>query len=110
MSKFDTYMQYDKDMSTTLLLLILISWSPAGAAIGGTLMSLFGWFLLIILLALIWEYKVYIFGVIFSLIAIFVIKAIISDYLKYKDETPEEREERLKTNRMIEKWRKDNNF
>ncbi len=97
-------------MSLYLLALLLLLSSSGGIAIGGALMSLFGWLLLVILLVLIWEYKLYIFLFILSILAIIFIKQIISDYFKYKDETPEERGERLKTNKMIEEWRKRNNF
>lgn len=97
-------------MSLYLLALLLLLSGSGGIAIGGALMSLFGWLLLVILLVLIWEYKLYIFLFILSILAIIFIKQIISDYFKYKDETLEERGERLKTNKMIEEWRKRNNF
>ena len=97
-------------MSLYLLALLLLSSGTSGLAVGGALMSLFGWILLVILLALIWEYKLYIFLFILSVLAIIFFRQIISDHYKYKDETPEEKEERLKTNKMIEEWRKRNNF
>jgi len=97
-------------MSINLLLLCLLLSGSGGLAIGGALAGLFGWLFLVIALVLIWEYKAYIFLFILSIIAIVFVKQIISDYLKYKDETPEEKEERLKTNRMIKEWRKRNNF
>lgn len=43
------------------------------------------------------------------LIGIFIfliLIAILTDWIKYKDETPEEKLERLKTQTMIENWRK----
>ena len=42
------------------------------------------------------------------LLVFFVLVAIayITDYLKYKDETEEERAERLKLEEMLDKWRK----
>lgn len=42
------------------------------------------------------------------LLVFFVLVAIayIIDYLKYKDETEEERAERLKLEEMLDKWRK----
>ena len=73
-------------------------------------MSIISWLLLIIALVFIWEYKVYVFLFFVSIIALLFIKLIISDYLKYKDETQEERKERLKTSKMTEEWRKRNNF
>ena len=97
-------------MSLNLLLLCLLLSGSGGLAIGGALMSMFGWISLIILLVLVWEYKSYIFLFFLSVVVIIAVKQIISDYFKYKDETPEEKEERLKTNRMIEEWRKRNRF
>ena len=97
-------------MSLQLLALIILLSASGGLAIGGALMSLIGWFSIIILLVLIWEYKVYIFLAIFFIIAIKLIKSAISDYLKYKDETEKQKDERLKTIRMIKEWRKRNNF
>ena len=97
-------------MSINLLLLCLLLSGSGGLAIGGVLASLFGWLFLVIALVLIWEYKLYIFLFILSVIAIIFVKQIIFDYLKYKDETREEKEERLKTNKMIKEWRKRNNF
>ena len=40
------------------------------------------------------------------LVSLLLCIAFIVDYLKYKDETPQERAERLKTEQMIEDWRK----
>lgn len=97
-------------MSLSALLILLLLSGSGGIAVGGAIMSFLGWVFIIILLALIWEYKFYIFLVISSVIGILVIKRIISDHNKYKDETPEEREERLKTNKMIDEWKKRNNF
>ncbi len=97
-------------MSLSALLILLLLSGSGGIAVGGAIMSFLGWVFIIILLALIWEYKFYIFLVIASVIGILVIKRIISDHNKYKDETPEEREERLKTNKMIDEWKKRNNF
>lgn len=37
---------------------------------------------------------------------VLVVIAYITDYLKYKDETEEERTERLKLEEMLDKWRK----
>lgn len=37
---------------------------------------------------------------------VLVVIAYIIDYLKYKDETEEERAERLKLEEMLDKWRK----
>lgn len=39
-------------------------------------------------------------------VVLFVIAIIIINYLKYKDETEEERAERLKLEEMLDKWRK----
>ncbi len=97
-------------MSLSALLILLLLSGSGGIAVGGAIMSFLGWVFIIILLALIWEYKFYIFLVISSVIGVLVIKRIISDHNKYKDETPEEREERLKTNKMIDEWKKRNNF
>ena len=97
-------------MSLYLLLLCLLFTGTGGIAIGGAIMSLIGWILLGTLLVLIWEYKLYIFLFITSVVIIMFITRIFSDYMKYKDETPEQREERLKTNKMIEEWRKRNGF
>ena len=97
-------------MSLSALLILLLLSGSGGIAVGGAIMSFLGWVFIIILLALIWEYKFYIFLVISSVIGVLVIKKIISDHNKYKDETPEEREERLKTNKMIDEWKKRNNF
>ena len=36
----------------------------------------------------------------------FMITGRVTDYLKYKDETGEERAERLKLEEMLDKWRK----
>lgn len=100
-------------MNLYLLALIILLSGSGGLAIGGALASLFGWILLIILLVLIWEYKIYIF--LFFLTLMLTIYILIKtkeyfkkkeDAIKYKDETPEEREERLKTEKMIEEWRK----
>ena len=100
-------------MSINLLLLCLLLSGSGGLAIGGALASLIGWFFLIVLLVLVWEYKVYIFIFLMTLILAVYILAKINEYLKkkedaikYKDETPEEKEERLKTEKMIEEWRK----
>ena len=99
-------------MSLNLLLLCLLLSGSGGLAIGGALASVFGWILLVVLLVLIWEYKVYIF--LAGLILVVILYALIkikeylkkkSDAIKYKDETPEEREERLKTEKMIKEWR-----
>ncbi len=92
-------------MTLYLMAMALLLLSSGGFSLGGAIMSLFGWVFLIILLVLIWEYKLYIFLFIISVLAIFAVKRIISERNKYKDETPEEREERLKTNKMIEEWR-----
>lgn len=42
----------------------------------------------------------------FTRIFVLVAIAYIIDYLKYKDETEEERAERLKLEEMLDKWRK----
>ena len=97
-------------MSLYLLALLLLLSGTGGIALGSALMNIFGWLSLIILLALIWEYKLFIFLFILSVSSIIFVRQIITDYLKYKDETPEEREERLKTTKMIEEWRNRNNF
>ena len=97
-------------MSFSLLILCLCLLGSGGLAIGSTLVSIISWLLLIIALVFIWEYKVYVFLFFVSIIALLFIKLIISDYLKYKDETQEERKERLKTSKMTEEWRKRNNF
>jgi len=97
-------------MSIYWLLLLLLLSGSGGVTIGGALASVFGWFLLIILLVLAWEYKVYIFLFITSVIVVFLIKTIVSDYIKYKDETPEKREERYKNNKMVKEWREKNKF
>ena len=97
-------------MSLNLLLLCLLLSGSGGLAIGSTLASLFGWIVLIILLVLIWEYKVYIFLFFLALVLITHFTLKYREQLRYKDETPEEREERLKTEKMIKEWRDRNNF
>lgn len=92
-------------MSLNLLLLCLLLSGSGGLAIGSTLASLFGWIVLIILLVLIWEYKVYIFLFFLALVLITHFTLKHREQLRYKDETPEEREERLKTEKMIKEWR-----
>ncbi len=92
-------------MTLYLTAIALLLLSSGGFSIGGAIMSLLGWVFLIILLVLIWEYKLYIFLFIISVVAFFAVKTIISERKKYKDETPQQREERLKTNKMIEEWR-----
>lgn len=39
-------------------------------------------------------------------VVLFVIAIIIINYFKYKDETEEERIERLRLEEMLDKWRK----
>ena len=57
-----------------------------------------------------WEHKIFIcVSIIVILLTLFII-LLVSEHLKYKDETPEQREERIKTNKMIEEWKKRNNF
>ena len=97
-------------MNLYLLALILLLSGSGGIAISGFLMNIFGWFLLAILLVLMWDYKLYIFLFILSVLTVKFIKQIVSYHSKYKDETPQEREERFKTYEMIDEWRKRNNF
>ena len=97
-------------MTLNLLLLLLLLSGSGGIALGGALMSMLGWILLVVVLVFIWEYKLRILLVLGTIITILCIKKVVSDYFKYKDETPEEREERLKMNKMIKEWRDRNNF
>lgn len=39
-------------------------------------------------------------------IVLFVLAIVTTNYFKYKDETEEERAERLKRQEMLDKWRK----
>ena len=94
-------------MNIYLLLLILLL---SGISIGAGILSLIGWFFLIIFLVFCWEYKAFILGFLILYLAVIFTAKFIFNYLKYKDETPEEREERLKTNKMIDRWKKQNRF
>lgn len=56
---------------------------------------------------LVWIFQ-HISGIIFAVIifiVLFVIAIIVINYYKYKDETEEERAERLKLEEMLDKWR-----
>jgi hypothetical protein len=91
-----------------LMLLLIIS--SGGISIGGLLAGFIGWLTLVLLLVFVWEYKVFILTFVFFVVAIKFIMALCSDYLMYKDETPEEREERLKLNKKIKEWQNKNRF
>ena len=64
--------------------------------------------LLTLLLILAFVFENFILILLFSLVifVIFVGIKVAKDYIKYKDETPEQREERLKKEEMIREWRK----
>lgn len=96
-------------MSFGWLMLLLIK-SSGGISIGGLLAGFIGWLTLVLLLIFVWEYKVYILTFVFSVVAIKLIMSVLSDYLMYKDETPQEREERMKLNKQIKEWQKKNRF
>lgn len=81
--------------------------------------TIFGW-ILILILAEMFEILQPVFSSVIFLIKhiwtivlivfIFMVLVIVftcrKDYLKYKNETPQERAERLKTEQMLEDWRK----
>lgn len=96
--------------SVLLLLLCLAVLNGTGVQKSSCLPSLLIIFILAIVLVFVWEHKIF-FGVTLILIigSLYLISAII-DYIKYKDETPEQRKERIRMNKMIEDWKKRNNF
>lgn len=91
-------------------IIILCMLSLYGTVRTGCFLNAFGYVVLAILLVLAWEHKVFICVLLLSCIALGYLVPKIIDYFMYKDETPEERAERLKLNKMIEEWRQRNNF
>ena len=91
-------------------IIILCLLSLCGTARTGCFLNLFSYIVLAILLVFAWEHKVFICVLLLSCIVLGYLVPKIIDYFMYKDETPEERAERLKLNKMIEEWRKRNNF
>ena len=95
---------------SNFLIILLCLFVLYGTIQTGCAFNLLGCIILAILLALAWEHKVFICVLLCSIIAVGYLVYKVSDYYKYKDETPEERAERIKTSKMIEEWRKRNNF
>ena len=97
-------------MDFALILICLFLLSGSAAKLGGCLTNSFCYLILAILLVFMWEHKIFICASIIIILITLYLILLISEYIKYKDETPEQREERIKMNKMIEDWKKRNNF
>ncbi len=97
-------------MDTSLIIIYLYLLSGSAPKLGGCLTNIFCYLILAILLVFIWEHKIFICVSIFVILITLCLILFISEYIKYKDETPEQREERIRMNKMIEDWKKRNNF
>ena len=97
-------------MDFALILICLFLLSGSSAKLGGCLTNIFCYLILAILLVFMWEHKIFICASIIIILITLYLILLISEYIKYKDETPEQREERIKMNKMIEDWKKRNNF
>ena len=91
-------------------IIILCLLSLYGTERTGFFLNLFSYIILAILLVFAWKFKVFICVLLLSCIALGYLVPKIIDYFMYKDETSEERAERIKLNKMIKEWRKRNNF
>ncbi|MBR6163272.1 hypothetical protein IKQ26_05250 [bacterium] len=94
-------------MSIYLILLILLL---TGGAFIQPLLSFICFLIIAVFFVFLWEYRVFV-----SLVAIFVFLSIflfhkLFDYLKHKDETDEERNERIENQKMINEWKGRNHF
>lgn len=91
-------------MHTILELLILLKLLETSGGGGCLPVIIFGIFILLLVFIFEHIWVILLIGII-GFLVLLVISYII-DYYKYKDETPEERAERLKLEDMLDKWRK----
>ena len=97
-------------MEYALLIACIFLLSGSTAKLGGCITNVFCYLILAILLVFMWEHKIFICASIIIILITLYLILLISEYIKYKDETPEQREERIKTNKKIEDWKKKNHF
>ena len=57
-----------------------------------------------------WEHIIFILVAVICILVGIYLYSEISDYIKYRDETPEERAEWIKLEEMKDEWRKRNHF
>ena len=100
----------NKDYMNYALIIACLFLLSGTAQTGGCLTGLFGFFVLVILLAFLWEHIILICGVIICILVGIYLYSEIMDYIKYRDEIPEERAERIKLEEMKDEWRKRNHF